>query len=136
MLNQLLKFTLVSSLLFWLKPRWKGLLALAGAVVLVHIIHGEYLGYVELSDDRAFLVWSYVLKWIALLAAVLLYLFLSLSGARKASSPLSLDGKTPGEKTAIPADDGFDFLREKKQLKNRADMVISSPQGGDGKRQG
>ena len=26
MLNQLLRFTLVSSLLLWLRPRWRGLL--------------------------------------------------------------------------------------------------------------
>lgn len=137
MLNQLLKFTLVSSLLLWLKPRWKGLLALIVSVVLVHVIHGEYLGYVELSDDRGFLVWSYVLKWIALLAAVLVYLFLSLSGVRKGSSPPSRksgDARAPDEQATAPAaDDGFDFLRGKNQLKNRADMVISSPRGGERK---
>ncbi len=135
MLNQLLKFTLVSSLLLWLKPRWKGLLALTVSVALVHIIHGEYLGYVELSDDRAFLVWSYVLKWIALLAALAIYLLLSLSGSRKAapSARKSRAGAAPGEEASGPVDDGFDFLRDKKQLKNRADMVISEPRDGQRK---
>ena len=66
MLNQLLRFTLVSSILLWLRPRWKGLLTLGVVVILVHVLHGEYLGYVELSGDDSLLIWSYVVKWLAL----------------------------------------------------------------------
>jgi hypothetical protein len=135
MLNQLLKFTLVSSLLLWLKPRWKGLLALCVAVILVHIVHGEYLGYVELSGDRSLLVWSYVFKWIALLAAVLVYLFFVLFGSRR-SSPRSAKGAGSGAPDPLangPADDGFDFLRHKKELKSRADVVISEEVGRKGR---
>ena len=66
MLNQLLKFTLVSSLLLWLKPRWRGLLGLSVFVLLVHILHAEYLGYVELSGNSDFLVASYFVKWLGL----------------------------------------------------------------------
>lgn len=134
MLNQLLKFTLVSSLLLWLKPRWRGLLALTVSVVLVHIIHGEYLEYVELSEDRAFLVWSYVLKWVVLIVAVLVYLFLSFSGSRKAA-PRAIKAQK-AQAPGVPADDGFDFLREKKALKSRADMVIASPPGKDSSQAG
>ena len=136
MLNQLLKFTLVSSLLLWLKPRWKGLLALCVSVILVHVIHGEYLGYVELSDDRSFLVWSYVLKWLALLAAVVVYLISILSGPRKAGTRAGNGriARAPDEQVTGPDDDGFDFLRHKAELKNRADMLISRQAGGEGDR--
>ncbi|NQX89137.1 MAG: hypothetical protein HRT77_10790 [Halioglobus sp.] len=124
MLNQLLKFTLVSSLLLWLRPRWKGLLVLCVSVLLVHIMHAEYLGYVELSGDRSFLVWSYVLKWLVLILAVVIYLFFVLSGSRKVE-PDKAKWREPLANQGT-ADDGFDFLRQKDQLKSRADMVINS----------
>ena len=80
MLNQLLKFTLISSLLLWLKPRWRGLLALSALVIAVHTFHGEYLDYAERSGDQSFLVWSYVIKWIALTGGVLVYMVYMIAG--------------------------------------------------------
>lgn len=125
MLNQLLKFTLVSSVLLWLKPRWKGLLALGVAVFLIHVFHGEYLSYVELSRDNSLLVWSYVLKWIALIAVAGLYFFLVLFGLRKSAAPSvkARKGQSPQEQSP-GVGDGFDFLRQKKSLQNRAEMII------------
>jgi len=130
MLNQLLKFTLVSSLLIWLKPRWRGLLSLCITVALVHILHGEYLGYVELSGDRSLLVWSYVIKWAALTAAVLAYLFLVLLGPKKNSAGAPKARGAQGARVdSIQDDDGFDFLRNKAHLQSRADMIITRKAG-------
>ena len=127
MFNQLLKFTLISSILLWLKPRWRGLLALSVLVILVHVLHSEYLGYVELSGDRSLLIWSYVFKWTVLVLGVLVYLFLSLSGLKRNVTPAGRSGKRKDAEVqkAVATDDGFDFLREKKQLQSRADKVIS-----------
>lgn len=133
MLNQLLRFTLVSSALLWLRPRWRGLLALAAAVFLIHVLHGEYLGYVELSGDRSFLIGSYVFKWVALIISVGAYLFLAvyrLKPDRKPPSAREPQRQAPAagmpETKHTPAtDDGFDFLRRKKTLESRADKVIS-----------
>jgi len=135
MLNQLLKFTLVSSLLLWLKPRWRGLLVLCGTVVLVHVLHGEYLGYVELSGDRSLLVWSYVIKWAALVLAAITYLLFVLSGSgrRSPASPRSVVDREASSQSAN-ADDGFDFLRNKKALRSRADLVITGKSGADNER--
>ena len=124
MLNQLLKITLWASLWLWLKPRWRGLLALAAFVVLVHIAHSEYLGYVELSGERAFLAWSYVVKWVALIFAVLLYLGFSLrSPAQPGKAQVKATGRSSGDNNS-GEDDGFDFLREKAELRSEAELVI------------
>lgn len=136
MLNQLLRFTLVSSALLWLRPRWRGLLALTASVVLIHILHGEYLGYVELSGNSDFLVLSYVCKWVALTVVVSLYVLLAVYGLKSpvrkrgtalpdAYSPAKAEhAETGGAKTGAVRDDGFDFLRAKKTLESRADKVI------------
>lgn len=144
MLNQLLKFTLVSSLLLWLRPRWKGLLALAAAVVLVHVFHGEYLEYVQLSGNDAQLVLSYLIKWFALLVVAGVYVAFLLWGARPGTTGKSAAkaARRKGGAATSPAppsaagqaraDDGFDFLRRKKHLENRAEKIIAAKPRGDG----
>lgn len=126
MLNQLLKFTLVSSALLWLRPRWRGLLALIVFVLLVHVLHGEYLGYVELSGNRDFLVWSYVLKWLALVAGVLAYFLLAIMGLGRSGVRASPEEPALVAEPARsrPQGDGFDFLRDKKELHSRAQMLL------------
>ena len=127
MLNQLLKFTLVSSLLLWLRPRWRSLLALSALVILVHVLHGEYLGYVELSGNQSLLIWSYVLKWLVLVAGVVGYIFYVMSGprSRPSGSPVGRSGMLPETGPDHCANDGFDFIRDKKQLQTRAEKIIS-----------
>jgi len=131
-LNQLLKFTLVSSALLWLRPRWQGLLALAVAVMLVHVFHGEYLEYVQLSHNDDHLVLSYVIKWMALILVAAIYLAHLLFGAK------STKKKKPGNQQrseqslsrgSASSDDGFDFLRKKKRLDTRAEKVIAGKPG-------
>ena len=132
-LNQLLKFTLVSSLLLWLKPRWKGLLALSAGVILVHVFHGEYLGYVELSGNDEHLPLSYLVKWVLLFAILGIYIgYLMLGGKAKGGENKSKTIKvTRSEPPAVAADDGFDFLRNKKALQGEADKVIAGKPGSD-----
>lgn len=128
MLNQLLKFTLISSLLLWLKPRWRGLLALSALVITVHIFHGEYLDYAERSDNHAFLVWSYIIKWAALTAGVLLYMVYMIAGQNNRVQSVDetrIKKKRRGN-TLPMADDGFDFLRKKRHLQSHADKIVAS----------
>jgi hypothetical protein len=129
MLNQLLKFTLISSLLLWLKPRWRGLLALSLLVLLVHVFHGEFISYVELSGDQSYLVWSYVIKWLVLIVGVLVYFYFALPGpgGRAANAEATRDTKARYAAVTPPHDDGFDFLRGKKRLQNRAEKILSKP---------
>lgn len=132
MLNQLLKFTLVSSILLWLKPRWRGLLALTAFVLLVHVLHAEYLGYVELSEDRQYLVASYFVKWLGLVCALVVYYMFAVAGLRISGLPVVAEKRAAVAKDqsleidSANRDDGFDFLREKKQLESRADKLLDS----------
>lgn len=129
MLNQLLKVTLISSFLLWLRPRWRGMMALALVVVLVHVLHAEYLGYVELSGNDALLIWSFVVKWSVLAVAVTVYLAMTLTRQQGKSAPMdSRRKKNPPAGKAFPSrseDDGFEFLRKKKRLESRAEKMLS-----------
>ena len=126
MLNQLLKVTLFATVWLWLKPRWRGLAVLLIFVVLVNLLHAEYLGYVELSENKDFLIWSYLVKWLLLFAAVITYIALPIRGNSGNSSAGTLSRQKPPLSTggATNEDDGFDFLRDKKELQSRADKLL------------
>jgi len=129
MLNQLLKVTLISSFLLWLRPRWRGMLALSLVVILVHVLHAEYLGYVELSGNDALLIVSFVVKWSVLVVAVTVYLVMTLTRPQGKISAVDSRRKkkfSAGEIDAASGeDDGFEFLRKKKRLESRAEKMLS-----------
>ena len=121
---------------FWLKPRWKSLAALSFGILLIWIIHSEFLTYSVISDSSLSVGWSYVYKWAAIFFLVLLYFFLvelplrakgtdgaigrSTSKLKKDRDNLldSMEDKSAGK------GDGFDFLRGKKNLKSRSQKIL------------
>jgi len=126
MFNQILKITLFTTIWFWLKPRWRSLLAFTAFVLLVHFLHREYLDYVEISGDQGFLVWSYLLKWVLLLSGLTTYLVFGGTGIKAPSTKRSHgnQAETAVESSTNNEDDGFDFLREKRHLQSQADKLI------------
>jgi hypothetical protein len=103
------------------------LLALSALVIAVHTFHGEYLDYAERSGDQSFLVWSYVIKWIALTVGVLMYMAYTIAGQNNRAQSVDETRLKKNRKiNAVPvADDGFDFIRKKKHLQNRADKIVA-----------
>jgi hypothetical protein len=126
MFHQILKITLFATIWFWLKPRWRSLLAFTLFVLLVHFLHREYLGYVEISGDQVFLVWSYLLKWVLLLSGLVTYLIFGGIGIKGSSTKRSHGDQveTATESSNSNEDDGFDFLREKTRLQSQAEKLI------------
>ena len=133
MFNQLLKFTLITTVWFWLKPRWRGLLILSVFVVLVNMLHGEYVSYVEISGDQTFLVWSYIVKWTLLGLSFLVYFLFGAVGVKvKPPVESKTEAKSSDSANSIHnKNDGFDFLRNKKHLESRADKIIKRAKQND-----
>jgi hypothetical protein len=126
MFNQLLKITIFTTIWFWLKPRWRGFLALTVFVLLVNVLHREYLDYVEISDNQGFLVWSYILKWGALFTGLVTYLICSSVGIKTVPQKRSQKPQieSTSESSIQGEDDGFNFLRDKTHLQSQADKLI------------
>lgn len=127
MLTQLLKAGLLLKAGIWLKPRAKGLILTISAVVFCWIIHSEYLAYVEHSGEKGYLAISYAIKWIVTLSFIAAYFF---SSRKDLTKPLtrseikSGSTKNQAKSTTTNPDDGFDFLRSKKELETKADKTI------------
>lgn len=148
MLNQLLKFTLVSGFLLWLRRRWKWLAGCGGVILAVMYLHGEFLDYVEAlpaGSEGAALAGEYIavafaIKNIVIFASLLTYFLVEMRASKRrrghgtdavdmprTTEPGASRGSSMSE-DETEADDGFDFLRHGRKLESRAEKIVKSKQ--------
>ena len=127
MLNGLLKSGLLLFLGMWIRPRFKGLVSLSAAVLLIWILHNEFIAYLTLQEDFSSARMSYLFKWSSIAALALVYylaierrIATKLASAQKAENIREHKSDTKNSE----ADDGFDFLRTKKTLKSKSDKIL------------
>ena len=145
MLNQLLKFTLVSGFLLWLRRRWKWLAGCGGVIAAAMYLHGEFLDYVQAlppgSEEAAvaveYVAVAFAVKNVVVVASLLTYFLVEMRASKRrrkdkvgtvgATTELRPFPKRDGTSADdSKADDGFDFLRHGRKLESRADKVIGS----------
>ncbi len=130
MLNKLLKWTLLAAI--W--RRYGAALSVLPIalvfIVLIFAIHSDYSEYAQISDNKHMLGWSLLAKWLLVVAVILAYWFhvrrlvaKSKAGSFSKSPRSKVDVEKNGE--AVPADDPFANIRQKKRLRSQADIVIS-----------
>lgn len=106
----------------FLKPRLKGLLVLIAFWIVVRFMHSEYLSYVELSQDTAFLIQATFIKIGLYLLSFVIYL-LTVERRILTRTEKEIEAKQIREHPA-GEDDGFDFLRQKKKLQSPAEQLL------------
>ena len=77
MLNFILKSTLLLKIYFWLKPRLFNLTVLIFSIIIISYVHSEYISWVEISKKKILLGYSYIIKNILILIAILIYFLTS-----------------------------------------------------------
>ena len=91
MLNQLLKFTLVSGFLLWLRRRWKWLVGCGGVIAAAMYLHGEFLDYVEAlvpgSEEAAiagdYIAVAFAIKNVVIFASLLTYFLVEMRASKR-----------------------------------------------------
>lgn len=143
MLNVLLRAGTAFFLWQWLKRRWPGTAAFILVVGITTLAHAEYVGYVEISEDKQYLIAAILLKWTINITALIAYVWYlvrftpkdkgaksaTLKSKMKSSELKTRDGNavepTPiADSPTNQQDDGFDFLRNKSKLESRADKLL------------
>lgn len=134
MINQLLRLGALIATGRFLKHRIKGLLWIAAVWLVLWYSHSEFVNYVELSGDTGFVLYASLIKTGLYLLSIASYVWLverklwpkavkipSVTNASQSTSQTTTAART--DKSGVQEnDDGFDFLREKKQLKNPVDV--------------
>ena len=130
MLNLLFKSAAMIMLGIWLKPRWKGILFVFFAIISIWLAQSEYISYLVLIDDFTYAGWSYLAKWLSILITLMVYYFMievSIREGAETENPTPSKSESRDEeimKDQIKENDGFDFLREKKNLKSRSERIL------------
>ncbi len=120
MLNQLLKFGMLIATGRFLKQRWRGVLAVLAVWLVLWIVHGEYVRYVELSGDTQYVLHASLTKLAIYALTIVVYVWRverPLWPKTPAAVPALTVTAAPQPKPGVPAtgDDGFDFLRHREE---------------------
>ncbi len=123
MLNQLLKLGMLIATGRFLKQRWRGVLWVLAVWLVLWIVHGEFVNYVELSGDTTYVLHTSLLKLALYALSIAIYVWRvesRLWPRTSVSVPVAAAGNSnataPATSIDTPraGDDGFDFLRAKK----------------------
>ena len=127
MFQSLLRIAIVGAVIKTLKPRSRGLAISAIIIIATLVAHGEYLSYVELSQDDTYLAKSYWLKYTTIIIAVVLYFVFGEFYPKRQASVLSeySASASAADSSSRQVDDGFDFIREEERLLTRAEKLLS-----------
>ena len=132
MFNQMIKWTVIISLWRKYKSHLISSLILLFALVLINIIHQDYLAYAESAQSNS-VGWSFLVKWALYIVAVGVYLWriTGINKARLFDSTLHkmMQAQQTPEKTTDLADetnksDPFANIRGKKKLRSEADFLM------------
>ena len=119
MLNFILKSTLLLKIYFWLKPRLFNLTVLIFSIMIISYVHSEYISWVEISEKKILLGYSYIIKNILILIAILIY-FLTSKKQTKSIEELNekYESISPDRKKT------FVSLKEKGKLKTDYERIL------------
>ena len=139
MWGKMTRFVAMYAFIVWIKPRWKALSIALACLLSINYLHSEYIMYVEASNDTSFLVLSYKIKVFLNLLAVFGVIFSLTYNSSKSpkhqENPRSrsnpIPNETPKNRNLVTKNipdqkrgDGFDFLRAKKVLDNKAKKIL------------
>jgi hypothetical protein len=135
MINQMLKLGALIATGRFLKQRIKGLLGILLVWLVLWFVHSEFVSYVELSGDRRYVLHATVVKLLLYAMSIGVYVWRVERPLWPKTAPVSALAAAP-DKAAVaratavqPAgDDGFDFLRTKKKLRNPSEQLLKKPQ--------
>lgn len=93
---------------------------------LVGSIHADYLQHASLQNDGATTGTSFVIKWLALAAGVVIYGLFHFFNAKKTAPKSKRKKPQPTDNKAEPGDDPFHEIRERKKLRGPGDFLIKN----------
>ena len=119
MLNFILKSTLLLKIYFWLKPRLFNLSVLIFTIIIISYAHGEYISWIEISEKKIFLGYSYIVKNILILLSILIY-FLFTKNMTKNQAKIN----EKFESININKKETFVNLKKKGKLKTEYERIL------------
>ena len=97
-------------------------------ILLVGNVHSDYLTHSQLQKDTSGSGMSFIYKWVAYTAGILLYFgFHALRSKRPKKQDLADKAKQANKTAKHDPQDPFAAIREKDKLRSRADFIEQQP---------
>ena len=112
---KIIKFFTALQIYKWLKPKIKSLSILLIFVLVIIYLHNEFLEWSEITENKNFVGYSFIIKNLLLFLAILFYFLILRVQSLKNVANI---------KTTIDKGDGFDKFRNKKKLKTKAQQIL------------
>ena len=114
---KIIKFFTALQIYKWLKPKIKSLSILLIFVLVIIYLHNEFLEWSEITENKNFVGYSFIIKNFLLFLAISFYILILRIKSLKEST--NLENK-------INKEDGFDKFRNKKKLKTKAQQILEN----------
>ena len=112
---KIIKFFTALQIYKWLKPKIKSLFILLIFILAINYLHNEFLQWSEITENKNFVGYSFIVKNLLLFLAILFYILIIRVQSLKDAANI---------KSAIDKGDGFDKFRNKKKLKTKAQQIL------------
>ena len=119
MIKLLIKSITALKIYNWLKPKIKSLSILLIFVLVIIYLHNEFLEWSNITENKNFVGYSFIIKNLLLFLAILFYFLILRVQSLKNVANI---------KTTIDKGDGFDKFRNKKKLKTKAQQILENKQ--------
>ena len=112
---KIIKFFTALQIYKWLKPKIKSLFILLIFILAITYLHNEFLQWSEITENKNFVGYSFIVKNLLLFLAILFYILIIRVQSLKDAANI---------KSTIDKGDGFDKFRNKKKLKTKAEQIL------------
>jgi large-conductance mechanosensitive channel len=112
---KIIRFFTALQIYKWLKPKIKSLSILLIFILIIIYIHNEFLEWSEITENKNFVGYSFIIKNLLLFLAISFYILILRVQSLKESTNLEVK---------INKEDGFDKFRNKEKLKTKAQQIL------------
>lgn len=88
----------------------------------VGLIHEDFIAYITLDGGKQGVAWSFIVKWLLILAGIVVFILLHLNGV--VTSAHSTDNVEPPSVDDVEQD-AFSRIRKKDKLRSKADVILA-----------
>jgi|TARA_B100001093_G_scaffold484394_1_gene517776 phosphatidylglycerophosphate synthase len=100
-----------------IKPKILGLAILLSAIFMVNYFHSEYISWAEISGKKIFLGYSYIIKNLLIIIAIIVYFYLN---RKRLNAVNNSENNDLDDKQKLT----FEKLKDKDKLKTEYERIL------------
>lgn len=117
MIDKIFKVGVLIKIYNSIKPKILGLAILLSAIFMVNYFHSEYISWAEISGKKIFLGYSYIIKNLLIIIAIIVYFYLN---RKRLNAVNNSENNDLDDKQKLT----FEKLKDKDKLKTEYERIL------------